>query len=94
MRAIATRLVTPPDIPASSDTPAPTSQYFGINTLGARQMRDKLPKEIYAKLVAAIRLGKKLDLDIAPAVVAGHQASGRSRAVSRTSATGSSRRPD
>jgi glutamine synthetase len=39
-----------------------------MNTLGARQMRDKLPKEIYAKLVAAIRLGKKLDLDIAPAV--------------------------
>jgi glutamine synthetase len=68
MRAIATRVVTPPDIPASKETPVPTSQYFGINTLGARQMRDKLPKEIYAKLVAAIRLGKKLDLDIAPAV--------------------------
>ena len=61
-------MVTPPDIPASNDTPVPTSQYFGMNTLGARQMRDKLPKEIYAKLVAAIRLGKKLDLDIAPAV--------------------------
>ncbi|HEX7546284.1 MAG TPA: glutamine synthetase III, partial [Gemmatimonadaceae bacterium] len=55
-------------IPAAHDTPVPTSQYFGMNTLGARQMRDKLPKEIYAKLVAAIRLGKKLDLDIAPAV--------------------------
>src|ERR1017187_1362138 len=68
MRAIATRVVTAPDIPASNDTPVPTSQYFGTNTLGARQMRDKLPKEIYAKLVAAIRLGKKLDLDIAPAV--------------------------
>ena len=68
MRAIATRVVTPPDIPASHETPTPTSQYFGMNTLGAKQMRDKLPKEIYAKLVAAIRLGKKLDLDIAPAV--------------------------
>ncbi len=68
MRAIATRVVTPPDIPASHETPTPTSQYFGMNTLGARQMRDKLPKDIYAKLVAAIRLGKKLDLDIAPAV--------------------------
>jgi glutamine synthetase len=68
MRAIATRVVTPPDIPASHDKPIPTSHYFGINTLGARQMRDKLPKEIYAKLVASIRLGKKLDLDIAPAV--------------------------
>jgi glutamine synthetase len=68
IRAIATRVVTPPDIPASSDTPVPASQYFGMNTLGARQMRDKLPKEIYVKLVASIRLGKKLDLDIAPAV--------------------------
>ena len=68
MRAISTRVVTVPEIPASGDGPAPTSQYFGINTLGARQMRDKLPKEIYAKLVASIRLGKKLDLDIAPAV--------------------------
>ena len=68
MRAISTRVVTAPEIPASHDVPVPTSQYFGVNTLGARQMRDKLPKEIYAKLVAAIRLGKKLDLDIAPAV--------------------------
>src|SRR5512133_1903423 len=46
----------------------PTSKYFGINTFGARQMRDKLPKDVYAKLVAAIRHGKKLDLEIAPTV--------------------------
>jgi glutamine synthetase len=46
----------------------PTSAYFGINTFGARQMRDKLPKDVYAKLVAAIRHGKKLDLEIAPTV--------------------------
>src|SRR5438128_4188290 len=46
----------------------PTSAYFGINTFGARQMRDKLPKDVYAKLVAAIRQGKKLDLEIAPTV--------------------------
>jgi glutamine synthetase len=46
----------------------PTSAYFGINTFGARQMRDKLPKDVYAKLVASIRQGKKLDLDIAPTV--------------------------
>jgi glutamine synthetase len=46
----------------------PTSTYFGINTFGARQMRDKLPKDVYAKLVAAIRHGKKLDLEIAPTV--------------------------
>ncbi|MDB4914751.1 MAG: Glutamine synthetase type protein [Gemmatimonadetes bacterium] len=46
----------------------PTSAYFGINTFGARQMRDKLPKDVYAKLVASIRQGKKLNLDIAPTV--------------------------
>jgi glutamine synthetase len=46
----------------------PTSAYFGINTFGARQMRDKLPKDVYAKLAASIRLGKKLDLDVAPTV--------------------------
>src|SRR3954471_2585090 len=46
----------------------PTSAYFGVNTFGARQMRDKLPKDVYAKLVAAIRQGKKLDLEIAPTV--------------------------
>ncbi len=46
----------------------PTSAYFGINTFGARQMRDKLPKDVYAKLVAAIRQGKKLDVEIAPTV--------------------------
>jgi glutamine synthetase len=48
--------------------PVPTSAYFGINTFGARQMRDKLPKDVYAKLAASIRLGKKLDVDIAPTV--------------------------
>src|SRR6476469_507137 len=46
----------------------PTSAYFGINTFGARQMRDTLPKDVYAQLVAAIRHGKKLDLEIAPTV--------------------------
>ncbi|MFN2399056.1 MAG: glutamine synthetase III [Gemmatimonadaceae bacterium] len=45
-----------------------TSEYFGINTFGARQMRDKLPKDVYARLLACIRQGKKLDLDIAPTV--------------------------
>ncbi len=48
--------------------PAHTSQYFGVNTFGARQMRDKLPKKVFQKLQATIRLGKKLDADIAPAV--------------------------
>jgi glutamine synthetase len=46
----------------------PTSSYFGCNTFGARQMRDKLPSHVYQMLVASVRLGKKLDLEIAPVV--------------------------
>jgi glutamine synthetase len=45
-----------------------TSHYFGVNTFGVRQMRDKLPRDVYAKLVSTIRKGKKLDLEIAPTV--------------------------
>jgi glutamine synthetase len=48
--------------------PGPTSQYFGINTLGVRQLRDKLPREVFASLLGSIRQGKKLDTAIAPVV--------------------------
>jgi glutamine synthetase len=48
--------------------PGPTSQYFGINTLGVRQLHDKLPREVFASLLASIRHGKKLDIAIAPVV--------------------------
>src|SRR3954466_11136957 len=48
--------------------PGPTSQYFGVNTLGVRQLRDKLPKEVFSSLAGSIRQGKKLDLAIAPIV--------------------------
>ena len=46
--------------------PARISEYFGINAFGVRQMRDKLPKDVYKKLQASIQQGKKLDVDIAP----------------------------
>ena len=52
----------------NGQSPVPTSAYFGINTFGQRQMRDKLPKDVAKKLAASIRLGKKLDLEIAPVV--------------------------
>jgi glutamine synthetase len=48
--------------------PGPTSQYFGINTLGVRQLRDKLPREVFASLLGSIRQGKKLDVAVAPVV--------------------------
>jgi glutamine synthetase len=68
LRAIATRVLEAPDVPAMAKDPVPTSAYFGINTFGARQMRDKLPKEVYEKLTESIRLGQKLDPEIAPTV--------------------------
>jgi glutamine synthetase len=68
LRAIASRVVTPPNIPSTNEGGEPISHYFGSLTFGARQMRDKLPKEVFAKLNSAIRLGKKLDVDIAPTV--------------------------
>ena len=48
--------------------PGPTSQYFGVNILGVRQLRDKLPREVFASLAGSIRHGKKLDRAIAPVV--------------------------
>ena len=53
---------------AAAPDPIPTSEYFGVNSFGARQMRDKLPKQAYNKLKEAIRHGKKLDTEIAPIV--------------------------
>ncbi len=61
---ISTRVIDDSSAPA----PLRTSEYFGINTFGARQMREKLPKELYLKLLSSIRQGKKLDIEIAPTV--------------------------
>src|SRR5436190_10872395 len=68
LRDMVSRLPKSPSNNGDGPGQLPTSAYFGINTFGARQMRDKLPKDVYAKLVAAIRHGKKLDLEIAPTV--------------------------
>ncbi len=46
----------------------PTSAFFGDNTFGLRQMRTKLPSHVYASLAASVRLGRKLDSEIAPIV--------------------------
>ncbi|MCC6928228.1 MAG: glutamine synthetase III [Gemmatimonadaceae bacterium] len=66
LAAIATRGAKP--APSPSGDKASVSEFFGINTFGAKQMRSKLPKDVFAKLSASIRLGKKLDADIAPTV--------------------------
>src|SRR4029079_5556548 len=48
--------------------PGHTCEYVGSHTLGVRQLRDKLPREVFASLSSSIRHGKKLDLAIAPVV--------------------------
>lgn len=44
------------------------SEYFGVNTFNTLKMKDKLPKEIYQKLLSAVQTGKKLDSDVANTV--------------------------
>ena len=55
-------------VPQTSDRGTPTSDYFGINTFSVREMREKLPAEVCEKLFDAIRLGQKLDAQVAPVV--------------------------
>ena len=69
VRAIADSTAKPHGPSSNGTSPhGAISDYFGINTFGVRQMRAKLPKHAYEKLVSAIRHGKKLDIDIAPTV--------------------------
>src|SRR3954462_6037641 len=65
-REIAGRPVRPSE--DGTARPKRISEYFGINTFGVRQLKDKLPPKDYKQLVAALRQGKKLDVDVAPAV--------------------------
>jgi glutamine synthetase len=44
------------------------SEFYGMNTFDLRQMKEKLPKEVYSKLVSTIQTGRKLDADIANTV--------------------------
>lgn len=44
------------------------SEFYGVNTFDIHKMKEKLPKEVYVKLVSTIETGKKLDADIANTV--------------------------
>lgn len=68
MREITQRPVRITARPEANGIQQPTSAWFGINTLGLRDMRPRLPKDIHRKLTESIRLGKKLDVEIAPVV--------------------------
>lgn len=44
------------------------SDFYGVNTFDIHKMKDKLPKEVYLKLLSTIETGKKLDHEIANTV--------------------------
>ncbi|MCM2276772.1 MAG: glutamine synthetase III [Oligoflexia bacterium] len=44
------------------------SDFFGVNIFDLQKMKEKLPKEVYTKLVSTVEAGKKLDKDIANTV--------------------------
>ncbi|MCU0626433.1 MAG: glutamine synthetase III [Gemmatimonadaceae bacterium] len=67
-RASALRTIASRVVDHGAALPPRTSEYFGALTFGARQMKAKLPPDVFAKLSSAIRLGQKLDRDIAPVV--------------------------
>lgn len=46
----------------------PVSEYFGVNTFGLRQMKDRLPRDVYTKIRQTIEQGQKLDGEIANTV--------------------------
>ena len=44
------------------------SEFFGINTFDIQKMKEKLPKEVYLKLVSTVEAGKPLDREISNTV--------------------------
>jgi glutamine synthetase len=68
MTAIAARGALRPPTHTTNGEQHAVSEYFGINTFGAREMRSRLSKDAFAKLTEAIRLGRKLDVEVAGSV--------------------------
>ncbi|MBS1959414.1 MAG: glutamine synthetase III [Bdellovibrionales bacterium] len=44
------------------------SDFYGVNTFSLKQMKQKLPNDIYKRLIQTTQTGKKLDQDVATAV--------------------------
>lgn len=44
------------------------SEFYGVNTFDIHKMKEKLPKDIFNKLISTIETGKKLDKDVANTV--------------------------
>jgi glutamine synthetase len=44
------------------------SDFFGVNTFDIHKMKEKLPRDVYTKLLETIETGSKLDRDVANTV--------------------------
>src|SRR3954454_6084762 len=44
------------------------SEFYGVNTFDIHKMKEKLPKDVFTKLLSTIQTGKKLDHEIAGTV--------------------------
>jgi glutamine synthetase len=44
------------------------SEYYGVNVFDIQKMKEKLPKDVFTKLLSTIETGKKLDTEIANTV--------------------------
>ncbi len=44
------------------------SEFYGVNTFDIHKMKEKLPRDVYVRLISTIESGKKLDLEVANAV--------------------------
>lgn len=59
---------TPVKVTRPNNNNAPVSEFFGCNTFGLAQMREKLPKDAYQNLLKTLDHGKKLPKETAEAI--------------------------
>lgn len=69
VEAVISRTARKIAVPTDEDgRPLNVSEFFGINTFDLKKMKEKLPKDVYSKLLLTVEHGKKLDLEIANVV--------------------------
>jgi glutamine synthetase len=69
LQTVTTRSPVRVSLPSDENgSPLKVSDYFGMNTFSLKQMKEKLPNDIYKRFVSATQAGKKLDLEVANAL--------------------------
>jgi glutamine synthetase len=69
LQTVTTRSPVRVSLPSDENgSPLKVSDYFGMNTFSLKQMKEKLPNDIFKRFVSATQAGKKLDLEVANAL--------------------------